>query len=141
MRHGRSLRIARIRTIESGSSGDQAVLTCAHTPTNARVERYLPHRPMGITQKALAAGVPVCAIPFGRDQFEVARRVAVTDAGVMLPKSKLSAKRVREAVVEAMAKAPGAQRVAASFEAAGGASAAADAMEQLLTGHRALDPA
>jgi UDP:flavonoid glycosyltransferase YjiC (YdhE family) len=96
---------------------------------------------MGITQKALAAGVPVCAIPFGRDQFEVARRVAVTDAGVMLPKSKLSAKRVREAVVEAMAKAPGAQRVAASFEAAGGASAAADAMEQLLTGHRALDPA
>jgi UDP:flavonoid glycosyltransferase YjiC (YdhE family) len=92
---------------------------------------------MGITQKALAAGVPVCAIPFGRDQFEVARRVAVTDAGVMLSKSKLSAKRVREAV----AKAPGAQRVAASFEAAGGASAAADAMEQLLTGHRALDPA
>jgi MGT family glycosyltransferase len=123
-------------------------------PANARVERYLPHRPileraacvvchggMGITQKSLAAGVPVCAIPFGRDQFEVARRVAVADAGVMLPKSKLSAKRVREAVAQAMAKTPGAQRVAAGFEAAGGASAAADAIEQLLAGNRALDPA
>jgi UDP:flavonoid glycosyltransferase YjiC (YdhE family) len=118
------------------------------------VERYLPHRPileraacvvchggMGITQKSLAAGVPVCAIPFGRDQFEVARRVAVADAGVMLPKSKLSAKRVRDAVAQATAKTPGAQRVAAGFEAAGGASAAADAMEQLLARKRALDPA
>ena len=30
------------------------------------------HGGMGITQKALAAGVPVCAVPFGRDQPEVA---------------------------------------------------------------------
>ena len=35
---------------------------------------------MGITQKALAAGVPVCAVPFGRDQFEVARRVSKGEA-------------------------------------------------------------
>ena len=64
-------------------------------PPNARVERFLPHGPllaraacvvchggMGITQKALAAGVPVCVVPFGRDQLEVARHVEVAGAGV-----------------------------------------------------------
>jgi MGT family glycosyltransferase len=113
-------------------------------PRNARVERYLPHQSlleraacvvchagMGITQKALAAGVPVCAVPFGRDQFEVARRVVVADAGVMLPKGKLRPKRLRAAVQEAMTKTAGAAEVAAGFEAAGGAAAAADALTAL----------
>ena len=31
----------------------------------------------GATQKALASGVPVCVVPFGCDQLEVARRVEV----------------------------------------------------------------
>jgi MGT family glycosyltransferase len=114
------------------------------TPANARVERYLPHGPlleraacvvchagMGITQKALGACVPVCAVPFGRDQFEVARRVQVADAGVMLPKGKLSPKQLRRAVKEAMAKRAGAARVAAGFAAAGGAAAAADGLEEI----------
>lgn len=114
------------------------------TPANARLERYLPHGPileraacvvchagMGITQKALAAGVPVCAVPFGRDQFEVARRVVVADAGVMLSKGKLRSRRLRRAVVAAMAKKAGAARVAAGFAAAGGAAAAADALEEV----------
>ena len=34
------------------------------------------HGGIGATQKALARGVPVCVVPFGHDQFEVARRVA-----------------------------------------------------------------
>lgn len=113
-------------------------------PSNARVARYLPHGQileraacvvchagMGITQKALAAGVPVCAVPFGRDQFEVARRVAVADAGVMLPKGKLAPPRLRAAVHHAMLKTTGAARVAAGFAAAGGATAAAAALEEL----------
>ncbi|HET9153656.1 MAG TPA: nucleotide disphospho-sugar-binding domain-containing protein [Solirubrobacterales bacterium] len=120
------------------------------TPANARVERYLPHGPlleraacvvchagMGITQKALAAGVPVCAVPFGRDQFEVARRVQVAAAGVMLPKGKLSPKRLRRAVREAISNRAGATRVAAGFSAAGGAGAAADALEKLAGSYRA----
>lgn len=113
-------------------------------PGNARVERYLPHGPileraccvichagMGITQKALAAGVPVCAVPFGRDQFEVARRAVVADAGVLLPKGKLTPRRLREAAREAITKKPGAARVAAGFAQAGGATAATDALEAL----------
>jgi MGT family glycosyltransferase len=116
-------------------------------PANARLERYLPHGPileraacvvchagMGITQKALAAGVPVCAVPFGRDQFEVARRVDVADAGVMLPKGRLRPHRLRRAVGEAMAKKAGAARVAAGFAAAGGAAAAAEALEEVASG-------
>jgi UDP:flavonoid glycosyltransferase YjiC (YdhE family) len=71
-------------------------------PPNARIERFVPHSPllerascvvchggMGITQKALSAGVPVCVVPFGRDQFDVARHVEVADAGTRLPASRL----------------------------------------------------
>jgi UDP:flavonoid glycosyltransferase YjiC (YdhE family) len=115
-------------------------------PANARVERFLPHGPLlsrtacvvchggqGITQKALAAGVPVVAVPFGRDQFEVARRVEVAGAGVRLPAPRLRADRLRAAVRQARTMRDGAQRVAEGFVAAGGAVAAADALEALAT--------
>ena len=115
---------------------------------NARVERFLPHRPllehascvvchggMGITQKALAAGVPVCVVPFGRDQFEVARRVEVAGAGVRLPAFRLRAERLLGAVREAMARKAGAERIAAAFAAAGGPRVSADALEELLPVH------
>ena len=114
-------------------------------PPNARVERFLPHGPildravcaithggMGATQKALARGVPVCAVPFGRDQPEVARRVEVAHAGTRLPAGRLTPERLRDKVREAMGFTEGAGRVAAAFKAAGGASAAADAIERRL---------
>jgi MGT family glycosyltransferase len=114
-------------------------------PGNARVERFLPHGPIidravcvvchggqGITQKALAAGVPVCVVPFCRDQFDVARRVEVADAGVRLHHRRLTAKRLRVAVQRAIGKRAGAERVARGFAAAGGSAAAADAVEELL---------
>jgi MGT family glycosyltransferase len=119
-------------------------------PPNARVERFLPHGPliersacvvshggMGITQKALAAGVPVCVVPFGRDQLETARRVEVARAGSRLPAGRLNAARLRAKVREAIDCRAGAERVAAGFARAGGAAAAADAMEQLLDTPRA----
>src|SRR5215210_4580535 len=114
-------------------------------PPNARVERFVPHRPvreraacvvchggMGITQKALAHGVPVCVVPFGRDQFDVARRVEVAGAGSRLPASRLRPERLRSAVREAMGKKAGAERIAADFAATGGSKAAADALGGLL---------
>ena len=116
---------------------------------NVRVERFLPHAPlleraacvvchagMGITQKALAHGVPVVAVPFGRDQPEVARRVEVARAGVRLPARELRAGRLREALREALGLRPGAERVAAAFAAAGGPAAAAAAIEELVTSDR-----
>ncbi len=87
---------------------------------------------MGATQKALARGVPVCAVPFGRDQLEVARRVEVAGAGTRLPASRLTPERLRDKVREAMACRDGARRIASAFAAAGGAAAAADAVERRL---------
>jgi MGT family glycosyltransferase len=114
-------------------------------PPNARVERFIPHRPvleraacavthggMGATQKALALGVPVCAVPFGRDQLEVARRVEVAAAGTRLPARRLTARRLRDKIERAMTCAQGAQQLAAAFAAAGGPNRAADAVEHLL---------
>ncbi len=115
-------------------------------PPNGRVFSFIPHAPileraacavthagMGATQKALAHGVPVCAVPFGRDQLEVARRVEVAQAGTRLPANRLRPDRLRNAVREAMGRADGAKRVAAAFAAAGGAKSAADAFEANLS--------
>jgi MGT family glycosyltransferase len=114
-------------------------------PANARVERFLPHGAlierascvvchggMGITQKALAAAVPVCVVPFGRDQLETARRVEVARAGSRLPAGRLNVARLRKKVREAIECKAGAERVAAGFARARGAPAAADVMEELL---------
>src|SRR2546423_1435964 len=46
----------------------------AHGPLLDRAACAITHGGMGATQKALARGVPVCAVPFARDQLEVARR-------------------------------------------------------------------
>ena len=114
-------------------------------PKNVHIERFAPHSPlleravcvvchagMGITQKALAHGVPVVAVPFGRDQPEVARRVEVAHAGVRLPVRKLTPDRLRAAVRRAIEFRPGAERIAVAFVAAGGAVAAANEVEALI---------
>ena len=84
---------------------------------------------MGATQKALAQGVPVCVVPYGRDQFEVARRVEVAQCGTRLPGKKLSPPRLRAKVQKAMTMTDGAKRVAAGFEATGGVARGADLFE------------
>jgi MGT family glycosyltransferase len=115
------------------------------TPRNAHVVRFAPHGPllqravcavthggMGATQKALAAGVPVCTVPFGRDQLEVARRVEVSGAGTRLPASRLNPQRLRAKTLEAITRKPEAEKIAAAFAAAGGPQAASDNIEQRL---------
>ena len=86
----------------------------------------------GITQKALAPGVPVVAVPCGRDPPEVARRVEVAGAGVRLPARKLSPDRLRNAVRRAIELRPSAERIASAFAAAGGAIAAGNELEALI---------
>jgi MGT family glycosyltransferase len=102
-------------------------------PHGAVLERAvcaITHGGMGATQKALARGVPVCVVPFGRDQFEVARRVEVAECGTRLPAKKLSPERLRSKVKEAMTMTDGARRVAAGFEATGGVGHGADLFER-----------
>jgi MGT family glycosyltransferase len=114
-------------------------------PPNAHIERFIPHRPileraacavthggMGTTQKALSHGVPVCAVPFGRDQHEVARRVETAHAGTRLPARRLRPDRLRAKIAEAMTRTEGAQRIATAYTATGGARAAASGIETRL---------
>ncbi|QIS14825.1 glycosyltransferase [Nocardia arthritidis] len=112
-------------------------------PRNARVETFLPHHllldraavvithgGMGIVQKALAAGVPACVVPFGRSQSEVARRVVGNAAGSWVPKKRLNIANLRAGIDAALACRAGAARVAAGFAAAGGPAHGADLLEQ-----------
>jgi MGT family glycosyltransferase len=92
------------------------------------------HGGMGATQKALSRGVPVCVVPFGRDQFEVARRVEVARCGARLPAKKLTPPRLRAKVRAAMTMTEGATRVAAGFAATGGIGRGADLIEQRTLG-------
>jgi UDP:flavonoid glycosyltransferase YjiC (YdhE family) len=114
-------------------------------PGDALVERFLPHGEvlphadvvvchggMGVTQKALSFGVPVCVVPWGRDQLDVAAHVLEAGAGTRVPRRKLSPARLAAAVEEALARRPGAARVKAGYEATGGTAAAADALEALI---------
>jgi UDP:flavonoid glycosyltransferase YjiC (YdhE family) len=116
---------------------------------NARVERFVPHGPlleraaavvchggMGIVQKAIGRGVPVVAVPFGRDQPEVARRVVESGAGVALSSKRLTPERLRDAVRGAMARRPAAEAAGARLRAAGGPDAFADAVEELAASER-----
>lgn len=132
----------RVHVVATLPSGDPARF---EPPRNARVLSFVPHAPileraacavthggMGATQKALARGVPVCVVPFGRDQLEVARRAEVAGAGARLPARRLTPKRLRAAVEQAMSCGPGARRVAEGYRSAGGAVAAADALEELV---------
>jgi UDP:flavonoid glycosyltransferase YjiC (YdhE family) len=91
---------------------------------------------MGITQKALAAGVPVCVVPWGRDQNDVARHVEAADAGTYVPRGRLSVERLRAASRAARDKRAGAKRIAAAFASAGGPEAAASVVEELLASRR-----
>jgi MGT family glycosyltransferase len=123
-------------------------------PTGSRVVRFLSHGAalgravcvvchggMGITQKALAAGVPVVVVPFGRDQLETARRVEFAGAGVRLPTRRLTPARLAGAVREAIGKRAQAERVARIFAAAGGAERAANLLEALAGARQTVGPA
>ncbi len=114
-------------------------------PANATVTEFIPHGRvldravcaithggMGITQKALARGVPVCVVPHGRDQFEVARRVEVSGCGTRLPARKLTPKRLRIKTLQAMSMIRGAHRMAEGFAATGGPDHGADLVERRL---------
>lgn len=116
-------------------------------PGNATVERFAPHGMvldravcaithggMGGTQKALARGVPVCVVPHGRDQFEVARRVEVSRSGTRLPAKKLTAAKLKSKVLQAMSMTAGAQQVAEGFQATGGVAHGSDVIERRLIG-------
>ncbi|HYM54755.1 MAG TPA: nucleotide disphospho-sugar-binding domain-containing protein [Solirubrobacteraceae bacterium] len=144
-------RLVRVALQALPSAGMSVIATTAahdprgfDAPPGSRVVRFLPHEAvleraacvvchggMGITQKALAAGVPVVAVPFRRDQHDTARRVEVAEAGARLSSRRLTPDRLLDAVRTAMGRRAGAQRVSRAYAEAGGQAAAADAIEAI----------
>ena len=103
-----------------------------HAQVVSEVDVVVTHGGMGTTQRALASGVPVVVVPWGRDQSETARRAEVSGAGVMLPPARLTPERLRTAVRDARGRRSHAERVARAFREAGGAARAVELLEGLL---------
>jgi MGT family glycosyltransferase len=103
----------------------------SHAAVMDAVDVVVTHGGMGTTQRALAAGVPLVVVPWGRDQKESARRVQHSGAGVMLAPKQLAPDRLRAAVRAARERTEGARRVAAAFATAGGATRAVEILQGL----------
>ncbi|MCV7055984.1 glycosyltransferase [Mycolicibacterium gilvum] len=142
-----ALRDEPVHLVVTAPTGDVDVMTrpgvtqvrfAPHSMLLEHAVCVITHGGMGVTQKALARGVPVCVVPFGRDQFEVARRVELAGCGTRLPAGKLSVGRLRTAVKTAATMTGGAARVAAGFAATGGVARGADVVESRLVARCAL---
>ena len=123
-------------------------------PANVTVVERAPHREVlrhasavvthaghGTVIKALAAGVPVVAIPLGRDQLDNAARVAHHGAGLRL-KPKASSARIAGAVKRVLEEPEfraNAERIAAAIAAETAEDRAAEELEGLA--ERAAEPA
>jgi MGT family glycosyltransferase len=108
---------------------------CRYAPHEAVLDRavcVVTHGGMGTTVKALDRGIPVCVVPFGRDQAEVARRVQVAGCGTRLPPRRLTPRRLCDAVLRAQTMTAGARRMADGFAATGGVGRGADLIEERL---------
>jgi len=113
-------------------TADNIVVTqfVPHAAVLERAVAVVTHSGMGIVGKATRAGVPIVAVPYGRDQPEIARRVSEAGTGVRLPAAELTPERLRSAVRQAVALRPRAER-AVGLQPPEPAQAFADAVAEL----------
>jgi MGT family glycosyltransferase len=96
-----------------------------------RVDAVVCHAGHNTVCEALANGLPLVVAPIRDDQPVVAQQVVRAGAGVRVRYGRLSPASLRDAVRRVLADTQyrtAARRIRASFERAGGASAAADAL-------------
>jgi MGT family glycosyltransferase len=99
-----------------------------------RVQAVLCHGGHNTVCEALAEGLPLLVMPIRDDQPVIAQQVVDCGAGLRLRFGRTSATELREAVRRVSREAgfrAAAVRIQESFRAAGGATAAADAIEAL----------
>jgi MGT family glycosyltransferase len=112
-----------------------------HSQVLRHAAAVVTHAGHGTVIKSLAAGVPVVAIPLGRDQLDNAARVVHHGAGVRL-KPKASAQAIAGAVrrvIEETSFAAGARRIADAIAVETADDRAAEELEGLA--ERAAEPA
>ncbi|BAJ32505.1 MULTISPECIES: glycosyltransferase [Kitasatospora] len=104
--------------------------------SGGRLDAVLCHGGMNTVVESLAHGVPVLAAPIRNDQPFVARRVAEAGAGLRVPFARVSppviAERLRRVLDEPSHRAA-AESIGRQLLSGGGALAAADRMEALVT--------
>ena len=103
-----------------------------HAQVMPQVSCVVTHGGMGTVQRALAHAIPICVVPWGRDQSESAQRTVEAGAGTRLNPSRLDPERLRSAVHRAKKMEDGAKRVAEGFEKAGGATRGAEIVEEII---------
>jgi MGT family glycosyltransferase len=100
-----------------------------------RAAVVISHAGLNTTLESLAQGVPLVCIPLGNDQPGVAARVAARGAGIVIPRRKLTAKRLCAAVREILEEEKyhrAARELQAKMQAVDGLEMAADIIERSL---------
>jgi MGT family glycosyltransferase len=114
------------------------VASAPHAEVLRHASAVVTHAGHGTTIKSLAAGVPIVALPMGRDQPDTAARVVAAGAGVALkPKAKVSA--IRAAIADVLGTpgyAENAQRLAVAIAAESVSDRAVAELEELAVGAR-----
>jgi MGT family glycosyltransferase len=99
-----------------------------------KVNAVICHAGHNTVCEALAHGVPLIVAPIRDDQPVVAQQVVNANAGIRLKYGRLTANALRDATDRLLADVSfrdAAKKIATSFQAAGGAIAAADSLEKL----------
>lgn len=138
----------------TGRHRDPAELGLGPIPSNARVERWVPHGELlprtqvvittggtGTVLGSLSAGVPLVVAPAAWDQPENAWRVAEAGAGIRLAPRQCTPERIRHAVQRILTEhafRQNARRLAADFSGYRGATQAAILLEDFALQQRNL---
>jgi MGT family glycosyltransferase len=137
----------------TGTHRDPATLALGKVPSNARVDRFVPHSDVlpradvvvttggtGTVLASLSAGVPLVVVPTAWDQPENAWRVVEAGAGVRVAPAHCTPNTIRVAVERVLSDPSfrtNARRLGADFARHGGAAQAADLLEGLVGLHGA----
>ncbi|MGA7107925.1 MAG: glycosyltransferase [Terracidiphilus sp.] len=108
-----------------------------------RAALVITHAGINTVLESLAEGVPLVALPLGNDQPGVAARVKARGACVVVPRHKLNAVRIRQAVMLVLKNAryrEAAQVLQRAIQRVDGPGRAADLIEQVLKLHSIPPP-
>jgi zeaxanthin glucosyltransferase len=100
-----------------------------------RAALTITHAGLNTVLESLAQGVPMVAIPIANDQPGVAARVAWSGSGVVVPRRRLTERRLRRAIDRVLADGSyraNAARLRQDIQGSGGVQRAADLVEQAI---------